>query len=251
MLRQGGAVGFSGSSRYGRAMNRTSWSQTKPKKPAGWVEARKPGEPGRLGSHRFDPVSRSRIDIGWARAAHIAKKHGQTKVVLSFAAANGGAFFAQWLRDQINRWKGLSQPNEVYLDAEALKHVPLTRFVLKDRRMPWVFGLASMNEGWRGYYRHAIRQADAMIFVGTSDWSRSQWCRGELKDFRDEVAERSREGRKPLNGIALMLPNCTEAFPGLTHIRCQRSYPSPTHEDLWIVGGADLLRIMTALGPLT
>ena len=100
----------------------------------------------------------SHVDIDWHRAEAIARQHGTSHIVLSFGAAGGGALFARWLRFQLMERLGLKQPNNVYLDTIGLSLVDETKFMVRDGRRPWMTGVASMNGGWRAYYRVAISQ---------------------------------------------------------------------------------------------
>lgn len=146
--------------------------------------------------------------------------HGRTHVVLSFGAHNGGAYFARWLRWQIMQMRGYRQPNNVYLDTEALKLVPETRIEVKDNSRPWLTGVASMNGGWHDYYRYAMTQAHTMVFAITPEWANSPWCRKEARDFLDETWDRQREGRPPLRGISLLFD---DTLPGVARTQPLRA----------------------------
>jgi hypothetical protein len=193
-------------------------------------------------------ASTANVDLGAQRAAAIAAQHGEARVVLSFGARGGGAYFARWLRWQIMQAKGLSKPNHVYLDTVALAEVPATSFAVVDARKPWLTGIASFNGGWRAYYRNAIMQAKVMIFVGTREWCSSPWCKGEYDYFRLEAARRLQEGLTPLRGIALKMPGCSESFPGLVSLVPRQELVDPRHDDYWHLDGQSLLRLMQQIG---
>ena len=188
------------------------------------------------------------VDLGAQRAAQIAAQHGEAHVVLSFGARGGGAYFARWLRWQVMQAKGLSKPNNVYLDTVALAEVPATNFAVVDARKPWLTGIASFNGGWRAYYRNAIMQAQVMIFVGTREWSASPWCRGEYDYYSHEVERRARAQAKPLRGIALMMPGCTETFAGMPSLMARQERVDPRYEDYWHIDGQSLLRLLQMIG---
>src|SRR5687767_4768045 len=104
--------------------------------------------------------------IALDRARSIAQRYGETRVIVSFGAADGGALFAQWLRVELMRLKRYREPNSVYLDTIALSQVPGTELRMREIR-PTAGGLASMNEGWADYYKYAVATAHTMIFVAT------------------------------------------------------------------------------------
>jgi hypothetical protein len=165
----------------------------------------------------YKPImEKGRVDVtlGMPRAERIAEKYGTTHVVLSFGGANGGAYFARWLRWQIMQARRYTKPNNVYLDAEALRCVPETAITVMDATRSWLIGVASLNGGWHAYYRHAVAQSHTMIFVGTPDWKSSTWCRGEQRDFELENKARIRRGADPIRGIVLAMDGCHLPIPG-------------------------------------
>lgn len=191
----------------------------------------------------------SHVDIDWHRAEAIARQHGTSQIVLSFGAAGGGALFAKWLRFQLMQRLGLHEPNNVYLDTVGLSHVAETKFMVRDGRRPWLTGVASMNGGWRAYYRVAISQCHTMLFVGTAEFAASPWTKGELEYFEYEKRRRSQGGARPLRGVALLFAGAKPTdFPGMEYIQCERNVVHDDYGD-WTVDGATLLRIFKACKP--
>ncbi len=186
------------------------------------------------------------VDAGEPNAGVIARRYGRSRVVLGFGAANGGALFARWLRWNIMRRFGYTEPNAVYLDGDA--PVPETCVEAHAPDRPWLTAVASRNDGWRAYSRAAMAQSRAVIFVGTKEFGESAWTPEELEYFDDAHRERARERRPPLKGIALVFPGCTVTFPGITTLACRKEALDDAHDD-WVVGPQSLLRIMTLIGP--
>lgn len=213
-------------------------------------------------------------------ARQLSLAHGPTRVVLSFGAFNGGAYFARWLRWQIMQRRGWSRINSVYLDTEALKLVPDTKIEVKDNSRPWLTGIASMNGGWHGYYRYAMSEAHTMLFALTREWMASQWCRQEADDFRDENEQRRRAGKAPLRGVSIVFDGEVPPIPGTQVLHAQKQdvdgaipqkeqivradptagqrfgvtlraadiAPTPGWGGLFTMDGASLLRVLQAIG---
>lgn len=153
------------------------------------------------------------------RAQALQQQHGVTHVTLSFGARNGGAYFARWLRYQIMQRKNWQQVNSVYLDTECLKMVPGTQTTVVDAARPWLVGVASMNGGWKEYYRHAVATSQCMIFVATPEWSNSPFCNMERRYFIYENARRRRLHLPALHGIELVINNHHINVPGAVIIK--------------------------------
>ncbi|MEX2584197.1 MAG: toll/interleukin-1 receptor domain-containing protein [Gemmatimonadota bacterium] len=179
------------------------------------------------------------------KAARIAQRNGEAKVVLSFGSANGGAYFARWLRWQLMQRFGYSQPNNVYLDTVALETMPGTFFKSVDKTMPWVTGIASINEGWKQYYDFAISQCHTMIFVVTEAWSSSPWCQGEFQEYAKVNRTRRMNGQKPIKGMALMVSGSIDAEPSLARHQITDHIVSAGVSDWWQVDGLTLLKIFS------
>ncbi|WP_417359271.1 hypothetical protein [Gallaecimonas pentaromativorans] len=157
------------------------------------------------------------------RAQALQQQHGVTHVTLSFGARNGGAYFARWLRYQImNRKNWLPYVNSVYLDTECLKIVPGTQRTTVDAARPWLVGVASMNGGWKEYYRHAVATSRCMIFVATPEWSNSPFCNMERRYFIYENARRRRLNLPALRGIELVMDGHHINIPGAVTIEAAK-----------------------------
>jgi hypothetical protein len=158
-----------------------------------------------------------------------ADRYGQTGVVLSFGAANGGALFAQWLRHRLMEVLGYTKPNAIYLDTVALGDHSGTKLTMRTFRDPDTGrviggGLASMNHTWAEYYTYAMSQAHTMIFVGTAEWFRSPYCSRELNEYIRENQNRVGDAT-PLRGIALRFyDEPSPAFLGMKEIWVHRKY---------------------------
>ena len=184
------------------------------------------------------------VDIGSARAAEIASRYGLARVVLSFGAADGGAYFGKWLRHQIMQRFGYTEVNNVYLDTVSLAEVPDTSFKkFADAKKPWITGVASMNGGWRAYYRNAIAQCHTMIFVVTPAWSRSVWCAGEFKHFIEVNRRRLQDRETPIHGIALMAGGTIDSALNLDRIQIEDNIYATGYENWWQMDGQALLRL--------
>ncbi len=192
------------------------------------------------------------------KSQQLASRQGTTHVVLSFGAADGGAMFAQWLQREIMQRKGYTQPNNVYLDTFGLDHVPGTTFLMKEIR-PTAGGLASLNESWEEYYKHAMSTAHTMIFVVTAAWFSSDYCRHELDYFIVENQVRSQEGQPRLSGVALTFPDSETScdFVEMTVIPTTKRYVvadekkrltlTGNYRDFWIVDEATLQKVVNAI----
>ena len=199
-------------------------------------------------AHGPRPAHGAAFDLGSARAAAIARQFGEAKVVLSFGAANGGAYFGKWLRHQIMQRFGYSEVNNVYLDTVSLAEVPETtfkRFATATR--PWITGVASMNGGWRAYYRNAIAQCHTMIFVVTPAWSNSPWCAGELAHFEQVNRWRAQTRAKPIQGIALLAGGTIAVTPNVERMDITTGIIEEGHEDWWQLDGVTLLRLFAMM----
>jgi len=156
------------------------------------------------------------------RAEKSSVLHGRTHVVLSFGARNGGAYFGKWLRYMIMKREGWTRKNSVYLDTECLKGVPDTTYNVVDASRPWLIGVASLNPGWKEYYRYAMHQAGAMIFAATPEWSDSTYCAQEKRYYIYENAWRRRNRQPPLRAVELSLGGYRINIPGATVITAEK-----------------------------
>ncbi len=155
----------------------------------------------------------------------IGERWGVAQVVLSFGARNGGAIFAQWLRERIMQRKGYTRRDHVYIDTIALQSVPGTRLEVVNLGRQEAGGVAALNPAWQGDYLDAMREAHTMIFVFTAEWWKSQNCIGELDHWRRESLDRVRSGRPPLRTLGLLFPDAPFPVPGgMLPIRAERKY---------------------------
>jgi hypothetical protein len=192
----------------------------------------------------------------YSTGQNVPRDMGRTRIVFSFGAGGGGALFAQWLRRELMRALGLTEPNAVFIDTVALSEVPGTTLkmcpVLERRpggkagianrfyeplgATTTAGGLASMNGQWHDHYIAAMEQAQLMIFVLTSAWLNSWWCLKELGDFVElntarMAANANRppgERRPPLRAVALCIdgevPFSRVGHFGMTGINARRAY---------------------------
>ena len=100
-----------------------------------------------------------------------------TKVVLSFGAADGGYELAKDLRERLMHMGGWDDPCAVYLDGES--NNSLDDFN-KDQ-----IALDCGEAYWMALFKQAMRQAQAMVFIVTPQWNTSTWCLGEHQWLRE------------------------------------------------------------------
>jgi hypothetical protein len=192
------------------------------------------------------------------------EKYGRTRLVTSFGAADGGAQFITWLRDEVMVRKHWSERNAVYIDVTALADLPGTEAKIEDVR-----GLrgakrtsgrpTSQNANWSDYYQYALAMADSMLFVFTAAWFQSPWCGRELNYFVRENDERRKHGAPPLKGIALAFAKegAPPTIPGMTTIQATKQYLvedeaarlslESGYHDAFIIDQRTLQRVVDAL----
>lgn len=95
---------------------------------------------------------------------------GNTRVLLSFGAAENGFEYAIAVRNAIMAKRGWTDKSSVFVDAISAKEHDFTR----------IKGNKPLNPVWSALYLGAIRQCEVMIFLVTKAWLNSQWCRQEL-----------------------------------------------------------------------
>jgi hypothetical protein len=173
-------------------------------------------------------LQRREVAIGVGeRIARVVEKYGVTHVVISFGAAEGGAVFADWLRERINERKGYRERTNVYVDATALQDLPGSELVMSGTR--YANGVAtggrlsSANDGWAEYYKHAISMANVMVFSFTASWFRSAWCGRELNYYIQENGRRLSEGRPALIGLGLLFEDEVTGVPPVGGVRLFRT----------------------------
>lgn len=203
-------------------------------------------------------------------------RYGKPKIVLSFGARDGGALFAQWLREELRRRKGYAAAqNAVYLDTIALQNNVGTKLTMRTivetpmrtsrlwnshSMVPTAGGLASMNQAWRWYYKYAVKNAHTMIFMVTKAWSESSYCRDELDIFKEENERRGKKGRDLLKGICLKFEDgLALAAPNMQVIEARKVYVvsdqnvrnglTGNYRDLWILNDEAMTKLMASIPP--
>lgn len=222
----------------------------------------------KLKEQRFAPDDAAQA----ARARMVEKmeaQYGRPQVVLSFGAAEGGALFAQWLREELRAKRGYgARQNAVYLDTIALQNAVGTRQVMRTTaeartslfggKTATGGGLAALNQAWDWYYDYAVASAHTMIFAVTKAWTSSQWCKGEFRTYVKENDARARERRPPLRGIALRFPDgYALAAPHMQMIDAEKVYVagearkklSGNYRDFWVLDPAAMQRLLLAVPP--
>lgn len=121
----------------------------------------------------------------------VGKYTDSTRVILSFGAAYGGFEFAMQLRADIMERAGKSwsdDPAAVYLDHESLKNAPGTKYEWDAEH-----GIHKMsNAWWKDFYKGAMDNAMAMIFIVTGEWLKSPWCWLEFEWYLEQLKKRER-----------------------------------------------------------
>ena len=97
---------------------------------------------------------------------------------MSFGSRRGGFDVAKRLKTTIAQDVGW-HPSAIYLDADALagKAGTVSTDLVDEDSVPRT---ANLNPNWSVYYRHAINEAPAMVFVLSQAWCESKWCSDEL-----------------------------------------------------------------------
>ncbi len=137
--------------------------------------------------------------------------------------ANHGSNFAHWLRDKLMKHYNLFEVDSVYLDSVVMRSgqtehstkfeynlvkKPGVGYVSPDKR-PHIISptgahpIGALREDWNELYKNAMKMADVMIFVYTSEFSDSVWCMQEFVQFHLENGARLKANKKPLRGIVL------------------------------------------------
>lgn len=134
----------------------------------------------------------------------------------------------------------LFRPEAVYMDCVMSRLDPRAEVGLDPR--PHVASITQAHpigarlESWNANYKTAMDQASFMIFVETSEWSASEWCRKEYTQFHLENGKRRLSRRPALQGIRLIFDESANLwFTGaeyLSALRVSKSY-SVQHGLLW------------------
>jgi hypothetical protein len=164
-----------------------------------------------------------------------------TKILLSFAMANHGANFANWLRDRLMKSYNFYTVKAVYVDSVVARSgdtihsmgtakivnggtanqtiidtngprppspppgvasvTPDTRAHMKSET--GAIPIGAMREDWNALYKIALSQASVMLFVYTPEYNNSIWCMKEWGQFHMENGLRRGRKQAPLRGIIL------------------------------------------------
>ena len=104
-----------------------------------------------------------------------------TKILLSFGSRQGGFDFACNLRKELMEFRGWKDPCSVYLDAiSAATHPDSTT---EEVEVNGNKVQAYRNPKWQELYQAAMMNADAMVFIVTPEWARSNYCEEEHQWF--------------------------------------------------------------------
>ena len=121
----------------------------------------------------------------------VGKYTASTRVILSFGAAYGGFEFAMQLRSDIMEKAGKpwnNDPATVYLDHQSLKNAPGTKYEWDVEH-----GIHKMsNAWWKDFYKGAMDNAMAMVFIVTGEWLKSKWCWLEFEWYLEQLKKRER-----------------------------------------------------------
>jgi len=140
-----------------------------------------------------------------------------TRIIMSFAMAEGGMMFVQWLRNRLMQHYGLFSTNSVYVDfvsaragdayygvtPEApLPHYATVKADLREhmRSATQAIPIGAMHPDWKEMFTKAMNEADVVLFILTKAFMASQWCLQELDGFKLVL-----EKRPGVKGIILDL----------------------------------------------
>jgi hypothetical protein len=145
----------------------------------------------------------------------------ETRILLSFAMKDGGHLFSQWLRNKLMLSLNYFSTNSIYLDTIALREhetehnlvqvntsaqQPAKTYVAPDRRFEKQEGfitIGAMNKDWNKSFLKAISETRVMIIVLTPDYTDSQWCIQEWKQFQEENKNRAAAKGTPIFGLVI------------------------------------------------
>ena len=141
-----------------------------------------------------------------------------TRILMSFAMIDGGAMFAQWLRNRLMKHYGLYSTDSVYVDFVSARSGACVYGVQDDALVPRHHGNIVLDErkemlsaskarligakhgDWESLFEAAMSQAGVVLFVLTKGFMNSKWCRQELDGFKVLMDKRPR-----LRGVVLDL----------------------------------------------
>lgn len=131
----------------------------------------------------------------------------KTEILLSFAMANHGAAFANWLRDKLMKHYGLYHTEAVYVDSVVARANPAAQIKVDTRahmRSPTgAMPIGAMLQNWNELYKKAMSEAQVMLFVLTPEYRDSVWCMKEWGQMHMENGRRRRERKPPLRAVVL------------------------------------------------
>jgi hypothetical protein len=200
----------------------------------------------------------------WERGQALFQVSGFPEIVISFGARGGGAEFALWLREQIQKKTGLMRPTQVYIDTIGMLNEQFdeTALTLGGTETAGIF--KARNAHWAGYFTYALQSAHTVIFVVTREWMASKNARDEYYWFND-LSWQDPGKRK---GISLVidledsaslwarLRNRLHHLRGTTEVRATREWElNPAQrrsikgnlKNLWKIGTSDLGRLFAAM----
>lgn len=130
-----------------------------------------------------------------------------TRILMSFAMADGGMMFVQWLRNKLMRDYGLYSTNSVYVDfvtaragdcyysvtpEVARPHYATVKIDDREhmRSSTGARPIGAMHPDWKDMFEKAMDEAEVVLFVLTEKFFASEWCRQELAGFKHVVNKR-------------------------------------------------------------
>lgn len=131
----------------------------------------------------------------------------KTEILMSFAMANHGAAFANWLRDKLMKNYSYYHPEAVYVDSVVARANPAAKIrpdLRPHMRSPTgAVPIGAMLQNWNQLYKKAMSEASVMLFVLTPEYKDSIWCMKEWGQMHMENGKRRVSKRTPLRGVVL------------------------------------------------
>ncbi|MGQ0597504.1 hypothetical protein [Aquabacterium sp.] len=130
-----------------------------------------------------------------------------TRILMSFAMADGGMMFVQWLRNKLMAQYGLFSTDSVYVDFVSARSgnayygttpdnaLPDYATVKPDTRAHMrsatnAMPIGAMHPQWKDMLEKAMDEAEVVLFILTKQFLESQWCIQELKGFKEVLGKR-------------------------------------------------------------
>lgn len=130
-----------------------------------------------------------------------------TEILMSFAMANHGAAFANWLRDKLMKHYSLYHIEAVYVDSVVARADPAAQVrpdLRPHMRSPTgAVPIGAMLQNWNELYKKAMSEAKVMLFVLTEEYRDSVWCMKEWGQMHMENGRRRVHRKPPLRGVVL------------------------------------------------